>query len=75
MLWLGGFTSLHPQSGIIPASYVSLVAVYLYAVFYCVGWGPVPWVVASEVAPNHVRTAAMSLAIAGMLSARYRGSW
>lgn len=63
MLWLGGFTKLHPSSGIVPASYVSIVAVYLYAVFYCVGWGPLPWVVAGEVAPNHLRTGAMSVAI------------
>ena len=63
MLWIGGYSALHPQTTIVPASYVSIVAVYLYAVFYCVGWGPIPWVVAGEVAPNHVRTAAMSLAI------------
>ena len=63
MLWIGGFSGIHPGSDIVPASYVSLVAVYLYAVFYCVGWGPLPWVVAAEVAPNHVRTAALAVAI------------
>ncbi|KAI0091157.1 general substrate transporter [Irpex rosettiformis] len=63
MLWIGGFSGVHPSSNIVPASYVSLVAVYLYAVFYCVGWGPLPWVVAAEVAPNHVRTAALAVAI------------
>ncbi|GJE88573.1 sugar porter family MFS transporter [Phanerochaete sordida] len=63
MLWIGGFSAVHPQPNIAPASYVSIVAVYLYAVFYCVGWGPLPWVVAAEVAPNHVRAASQSLAI------------
>ncbi|KAJ7158562.1 general substrate transporter [Mycena filopes] len=63
MLWLAGYTGIHPSSGIVPASYVSILAVYLYAVFYCVGWGPLPWVVAGEVAPNHLRTGAMSVAI------------
>lgn len=63
MLWIGGYSAIHPQTTIVPASYVSIVAIYLYAVFYCVGFGPVPWIVAGEVAPNHVRTAAMSLAI------------
>ncbi|KAJ7761960.1 general substrate transporter [Mycena maculata] len=63
MLWLAGYTGIHPSSGIVPASYVSIVAVYLYAVFYCIGWGPLPWVVAGEVAPNHLRTGAMSVAI------------
>ncbi|KAA1477154.1 sugar transporter [Dentipellis sp. KUC8613] len=64
MLWIGGFSAVHPSSRIVPASYVSIVAVYLYAVGYCIGWGPVPWVVAGEVAPNNVRTAALSVAIA-----------
>ena len=63
MLWIGGFSGVHPAATVVPASYVSLVAVYLYAVFYCVGWGPLPWVVAAEVAPNHVRAAALSVAI------------
>jgi len=63
MLWIAGFSAIHPQSTIVPASYVSIVAVYLYAVFYCIGWGPLPWVVASEVAPNHVRAAALTVAI------------
>lgn len=63
MLWIGGFSAVHPQPTIVPASYVSIVAVYLYAVFYCVGWGPLPWVVAAEVAPNHVRAASQSVAI------------
>jgi hypothetical protein len=63
MLWLGGYTGIHPSSKVVPSSYVSIIAVYLYAVFYCVGWGPLPWVVAGEVAPNHLRTGAMSIAI------------
>ncbi|CAL1707085.1 unnamed protein product [Somion occarium] len=63
MLWIGGFSGVHPEPTPVPASYVSIVAVYLYAVFYCVGWGPLPWVVAAEVAPNHVRTAALAVAI------------
>ncbi|KAF7796449.1 hypothetical protein EIP86_007626 [Pleurotus ostreatoroseus] len=63
MLWIGGFSGIHPQSTVVPASYVSIVAVYLYAVFYCVGWGPLPWVVAAEIAPNHVRTATLAVAV------------
>ncbi|KAJ7288041.1 general substrate transporter [Mycena rebaudengoi] len=63
MMWIGGYSGIHPSAHVVPASYVSILAVYLYAVFYCVGWGPLPWVVASEVAPNHLRTGAMSIAI------------
>jgi sugar porter (SP) family MFS transporter len=64
MIWIGGYSGIHPQQTIVPASYVSIVAVYIYAIFYCIGWGPVPWIVASETAPNHVRTAALSIAVA-----------
>lgn len=42
MLWIGGFSGAHTSGTVVPASYVSIVAVYLYAVFYCIGWGPVP---------------------------------
>ncbi|KAJ7784287.1 general substrate transporter [Mycena metata] len=66
MLWIGGFTAfLRPSTPVAPSplSYLSILAVYLYAVFYCIGWGPLPWIVAAEVAPNHLRTAVMSIAI------------
>ncbi|KAK0236086.1 general substrate transporter [Armillaria nabsnona] len=63
MLWIGGYTAIHTSGTVVPASYVSIVAVYLYAVAYCIGFGPLPWVVAGEVAPNHLRTVALSLAI------------
>ncbi|KAJ7029274.1 hypothetical protein C8F04DRAFT_1043532 [Mycena alexandri] len=66
MLWIGGFTAfLPPATPVAPSalSYLSVLAVYLYAVFYCIGWGPLPWIVAAEVAPNHLRTAVMTIAI------------
>lgn len=63
MLWIGGFGAIHPQNTIVPASYVSIIAIYLYAVFFCIGWGPMPLVVASEVAPNHVRAATLTVAV------------
>lgn len=40
MLWIGGYSAIHPETTIVPASYVSIIAVYLYAVSYCIGWGP-----------------------------------
>ncbi|KAG0701235.1 general substrate transporter [Suillus ampliporus] len=63
MLWIAGFGAAHPQSTIVPASYVSIAAVYLYAIFFCLGWGPLPWIVASEIAPNHLRPATLTIAI------------
>ncbi|XP_006459491.1 hypothetical protein AGABI2DRAFT_177416 [Agaricus bisporus var. bisporus H97] len=63
MLWIGGYSAIHPETTIVPASYVSIIAVYLYAVSYCIGWGPLAWVVAGEVSPNHLRPAVLSISI------------
>ncbi|KAJ7134894.1 general substrate transporter [Mycena epipterygia] len=65
MLWIGVYSGLHPTTPVNPppSRYVSIVAIYLFAVFYCIGWGPLPWVIASEIAPNHLRTAVMSIAL------------
>ncbi|KAG1737143.1 general substrate transporter [Suillus paluster] len=62
MLWIGGYTGVHPKQDVVPATYVSIVAVYLYGVFFSLGWGFTPLVLGSEVAPGHLRTAVMSLA-------------
>lgn len=64
MLWIGGDAGAHPNQGVVPATYVSIVAIYLYGVFFCLGWGFTPLVLGSEVAPGHLRTAVMSLASA-----------
>ncbi|KAG2337459.1 general substrate transporter [Suillus weaverae] len=64
MLWIGGYTGAHPNQGVVPGTYVSIVAVYLYGVSFCLGWGFTPLVLGSEVAPGHLRTAVMSLAAA-----------
>jgi sugar porter (SP) family MFS transporter len=64
MLWIGGYVAVHPQPTIVPATYVSILAIYLYGVFFCLGWGFTPLVLGSEVAPGHLRPAVMSLASA-----------
>ncbi|KIY43911.1 general substrate transporter [Fistulina hepatica ATCC 64428] len=64
MLYIGIFQAIHSSSKVVPGSYVAIVSIYIYAIFYCIGWGPVPWVIAGEVSPNHVRTASLACAIA-----------
>ena len=64
MLWIGGYAGAHPNQGVTAATYVSIVAIYLFGVFFCLGWGYTPLVLGSEVAPGHLRAAAMSLASA-----------
>lgn len=41
----------------------AIICVYLFAVFYSFGWGPIPFVLAAECAPNHVRSPIMALAL------------
>ncbi|KAF8839536.1 general substrate transporter [Paxillus ammoniavirescens] len=62
MLWIGGYAAIHPEPRVVPATYVSVVAIYLYGVFFCLGWGFTPLVLGSEIAPGHLRPAVMSLA-------------
>ncbi|KAG1736510.1 general substrate transporter [Suillus lakei] len=64
MLWIGGYAGAHPNQGIVPATYVSIVAIYLFGVSFGLGWGYTPLVLGSEVAPGHLRTAVMAIAAA-----------
>ncbi|KAG2101164.1 general substrate transporter [Suillus cothurnatus] len=60
MLWIGGYAGAHPNQGVVAGTYVSVVAVYLFGISFCLGWGFTPLVLGSEVAPGHLRTAVMS---------------
>jgi SP family sugar:H+ symporter-like MFS transporter len=41
----------------------AIISVYLFVVFYSIGWGPIPFVLAAECSPNHVRSLTMALAL------------
>lgn len=64
MLWIGSYAGAHPNQGVVPATYVSIVAIYLFGVSFAIGWGFTPLVLGSEVAPGHLRSTVMSLATA-----------
>jgi len=61
--WLGG-------KGII-----ALVAMLVYTAGFAVSWGPVTWVLLSEIFPNQIRGKAMALAVAMQWVANYLVSW
>jgi SP family xylose:H+ symportor-like MFS transporter len=61
--WLGG-------KGII-----ALVAMLVYTAGFAVSWGPVTWVLLSEIFPNQIRGKAMALAVAMQWVANYIVSW
>jgi len=61
--WLGGKGS------------VALVAMLVYTAGFAVSWGPVTWVLLSEIFPNQIRGKAMALAVAAQWIANYLVSW
>jgi MFS transporter, SP family, xylose:H+ symportor len=61
--WLGG------------KGMVALVCMLVYTAGFAVSWGPVTWVLLSEIFPNQIRGKAMALAVAVQWIANYIVSW
>ncbi|KAL9037757.1 MAG: hypothetical protein Q9214_005557 [Letrouitia sp. 1 TL-2023] len=45
------------------SSYFAIICVMMYAAFFAFGWGPVPWMLCAECAPNHMRSLIMASAL------------
>ena len=54
---------------------VALVCMLVYTAGFAVSWGPVTWVLLSEIFPNQIRGKAMALAVAAQWIANYLVSW
>jgi len=61
--WIGG------------QSMLALIAMLVYTAGFAVSWGPVTWVLLSEIFPNQIRGKAMALAVAVQWIANYLVSW
>ncbi len=61
--WLGG------------QGMVALVCMLVYTAGFAVSWGPVTWVLLSEIFPNQIRGKAMAVAVAMQWIANYLVSW
>jgi SP family xylose:H+ symportor-like MFS transporter len=57
-------TAAAGATGATGSSYVALAAVVVYILGFSFSWGPVVWVMLSEIFPNSVRGKAMSIAVA-----------
>lgn len=53
----------------------ALLAMLVYTAGFAVSWGPVTWVLLSEIFPNQIRGAAMAIAVAAQWIANYLVSW
>ena len=67
MFYIGFYVRFDPpkaNSPVPPAGYVALIAVYLFAAFFQFGWGPVCWILVSEIPTARLRGLNVSLAAA-----------
>ncbi|MGA7521471.1 MAG: D-xylose transporter XylE [Acidobacteriaceae bacterium] len=62
-LWLGG------------KGLGALICMLIYTAGFAMSWGPVTWVLLSEIFPNQIRGKAMALAVAAQWVANYLVSW
>ncbi len=65
-----GFTFFIQHMGI-----TSLLAMLFYTASFAMSWGPVCWVLLSEIFPNKIRGQAMAIAVAAQWLANYLVSW
>ncbi|KAF2759046.1 general substrate transporter [Pseudovirgaria hyperparasitica] len=66
MYYIGINQAIHPTVPGAPLTghnTFAIICVYLFVVFYSFSWGPIPYVLSSECAPNHVRSLIMALAL------------
>ena len=59
MFYIAAYKSIHTDDSVVPASYIAIVAIYLYVSFYSLGWSVAAWPAMSESVPNHVRSLTM----------------
>ena len=64
MFYIGINQAVHPPTGDLDGNAIfAIVCVYLFVVFYSFGWGPIPFVLASECSPNQVRSLLMAASL------------
>ena len=61
--YIGIQGAVAPNAGLTGSSYFAIICVYIFVVFYSGGWGPIPFVLSAECAPNHVRSLIMAAAL------------
>lgn len=69
MIALGANFMMHGQG------VIALLCMLAYIAGFAVSWGPVTWVLLSEIFPNQIRGKAMAVAVAAQWIANYLVSW
>jgi MFS family permease len=67
MFYLGIYSELSDSFHKIPpkdsGSNAAVAMIYIYAIFYGFSWNGIPWIIASEILPNRVRTLGMMFSV------------
>ncbi|POS86071.1 hypothetical protein EPUL_002536 [Erysiphe pulchra] len=66
MLYIGmqnATASNSSHSSVSGTGIFAVLCVYLFAVFFSLGWGLVPYIISAEVSPNHLRSLSMALSL------------
>src|SRR5690554_6947458 len=67
MFYIGFYVRFDPPvtgEAVPPAGYVAIVMIFLFASFFQFGWGPVCWILVSEIPSARLRAMNVSLAAA-----------
>ena len=51
--------------------YVALICMMIYVASFALSWGPVTWVLLSEIFPNNIRNKALAIAVAAQWASNY----
>jgi len=51
--------------------YVALICMMIYVASFALSWGPVTWVLLSEIFPNNIRNEALAIAVAAQWASNY----
>ncbi|PWZ03001.1 hypothetical protein BCV70DRAFT_9418 [Testicularia cyperi] len=63
LFWVGIYQAIRPSGTPVDAAgYLTIAMIYVFVVFYGLGWSSTTWAVSAEVAPNQLRALAMSSA-------------
>ncbi|MGB3150287.1 MAG: MFS transporter, partial [Maribacter sp.] len=57
------------------AGVIALICMLVYVASFAMSWGPVTWVLLSEIFPNKIRGRALALAVAAQWVSNYLVSW
>jgi SP family xylose:H+ symportor-like MFS transporter len=64
-------TAEHSATGASGSSYIAIAAVVVFIIGFASSWGPVTWVLLSEIFPNSIKGKAMSISVAAQWIANY----